>query len=295
MYVSGCRIQYSLTRSDGSVATTSYSTGTPTVAPNSYGYGQLWLAQDSQMGPSGSWSEVRLDKADCSISRNDVFEYSAGSPLVYTFGADVLKGSWIYSNIAITNSGDRMVRAFANIAIISPNYNIVGASGLSGPDGCAIIAIPAKSTIDCQIVREQVAPFGQYLITWTTYRYANDPIPVLSPVIISLTQSQQASPRRVCVTSKVLSKTCFDQPKWTYEICSSDQSGRLQEKSGSKWINRQNFKGLRDANSCPSDSPFLVTVTRKTQMKSGSVHFRLLFAKKGNSPSWTDTFTLSIG
>lgn len=168
-YVESCQLYYSLIRSNGSVALSANTNNTPSIAPKGDGYGKLWLAQDSQVGPSGLWSRVKLDKLQCSPTSNEIRNLKVGAPLIYKMGNETIKFDAIYSEIVITNTSESLVKAFANVAIVSPTYGITGTTILSGQEGCYSVVLAPKQSITCQIVRQELEPFLEYQINWTRY------------------------------------------------------------------------------------------------------------------------------
>jgi hypothetical protein len=167
-------------------------------------YSSLWLAQDSQVGPTGQWSTVRFDKIDCSPTANSYFKYSFGAPLTYQMGRDTVNGDWIYSEINITNPGKEAVTAVANVAILSSSYSVIGRSALSGEDGCYAISLAGGKSITCKINRQALTPFSSYQINWIRSGYDT-----------KSTASRAANKKTtiVCVKGKLTKKVTAVKPK----------------------------------------------------------------------------------
>jgi hypothetical protein len=287
-YVSGCKLYYSLMRSDGSVAL-STNRSTETVPPMGYIYSALWLAQDSQVGPTGQWSIVRFDKLECSPSSNSYLQYSFGAPLTYQMGPETINGDWVYSEIVITNPGKELVTAIANVAILSSNYSVIGRSALSGADGCYAISLVGGKSITCKINRELTAPFGSYQINWIRSGYA-------AKSFASDTQSSTSNGgKQVCVSSRSFNEICYEGSEWTYEICSSSAAGVVQQKIASTWKTLWKFTGQKDSSSCPAKSnPYLISIEGISSQSSGKFNLRLQFPKTKQKLSWTSDFVVEI-
>lgn len=116
----------------------------------------------------------------------------------------------------------------------------------------------------------------------------------LTPFTIKNLNNGSTSPARikeVCVSGKNYEIECFDYPEWTYEICSSNQSGKVQSQSGTKWIFGWNFKGIKDLDRCYSTNPFLITING-TSTKSASL--RLSFAKYQSKAAFYSNFKITV-
>lgn len=201
-YASGCKLHYSLLRSDGSVATIGNKL-TPTIPPKGFAYSALWIAQDSQIGPAGQWSIVRLDKLDCSPTNNSYLLYSMGAPLTYKLGNETINGNWVYSEITIKNDGNEVVSAVGNVALVSQNYSVIGASAISGQDGCYAISLLPGQEITCKINRELGTPFQSYLINWIRSGYD------VNQIVFKALPKQTI----VCVKGKLSKKVTAIKPK----------------------------------------------------------------------------------
>jgi len=286
-YVSGCKLYYSLMRSDGSVAL-SANRNTETVPPMGYIFSALWLAQDSQVGPTGQWSTVRFDKIDCLPADNSYFKYSFGAPLTYQMGPETVNGDWIYSEIVVTNPGKELVTAVANVAILSSNYSVIGRSALSGADGCYAISLAGGKSITCKINREALTPFSSYRINWIRSGYD-------TKSTASSTQDYFEDTANLCVSSSIIERTCFPTSEWIYEICASSSTGYVQQKIGSSWKSLWKFSGSKDANSCSSKSnPYLISISGTNSQTKGKFNLRLQFTKTSQKASWVSNFVVEI-
>lgn len=103
--------------------------------------------------------------------------------------------------------------------------------------------------------------------------------------------SESVSSKQVCVSGKNYSEECFDYPDWTYEICSSNQSGKVQIKSGSTWLFGWNFKGTKDLDRCQADNPFLITISGYSK---ASANLRLYFAMYQSKPTFYSNFKVTV-
>jgi hypothetical protein len=118
----------------------------------------------------------------------------------------------------------------------------------------------------------------------------------LSSFTIKSTESQlpsksTSSSKRLCVTGKNYVKECFTYPDFSYSICSSSPSGKVQYQSGSKWFFGWNFKGAKDLERCESTYPYLISITGTTK---SSVNMRLQFNKFQNTSSFYSNFKVSV-
>ena len=99
--------------------------------------------------------------------------------------------------------------------------------------------------------------------------------------------------KQVCTSSTIAGKTCLDYPNWTYSICSTNPSGILQEKVGTRWVKLWNFKGSKDS-SCASKYPYLIDVEGSSKRTSGTVSLRLAFSKTSTKSAWYDNFKITF-
>jgi len=108
---------------------------------------------------------------------------------------------------------------------------------------------------------------------------------------VSTKSSESVSSKQVCVSGKNYSEECFDFPDWTYEICSSNQAGKVQIKSGTSWLFGWNFKGVKDLDRCQSDNPFLITISGYSK---SSANLRLYFTKYQLKPAFYSNFKVTV-
>lgn len=99
--------------------------------------------------------------------------------------------------------------------------------------------------------------------------------------------------KQVCTSSTIVGKTCSDYPNWIYSICSTNPSGVLQEKVGTRWVKLWNFKGSKDA-TCASKYPYLINVEGSSKRTSGSISLRLAFSKTSTKTAWYDNFKVTF-
>lgn len=117
------------------------------------------------------------------------------------------------------------------------------------------------------------------------------------PLTLFTIQKQTNAPSRistskqVCISGKDYSEECFDYPDWTYEVCSSNQSGKVQIQSGSNWIFGWNFKGTKDLDQCYTTQPFLITITGTS---TRGANLRLAYAKYQSKASFYSYFKVVV-
>lgn len=110
--------------------------------------------------------------------------------------------------------------------------------------------------------------------------------------VLPPSKSSSLATKNVCVSGSDYGPYCFDYPSWTYEICSSNPSGWVQEKVGTKWSNRWTFKGSRNSSSCTTAGiPYLITINGET---TGSNSMRLSFTKTSSSAGFYSYFNLKV-
>ena len=118
----------------------------------------------------------------------------------------------------------------------------------------------------------------------------------LSSFTIKSAQAQptpQARPsnKQLCVTGKNYTKECFAYPNFTYSICSSNPSGKVQYQSGSKWFFAWNFSGKKNLERCNSSWPFLISISGTIE---STRNMRLQFNKYQESLSFYSPFKVAV-
>ena len=103
--------------------------------------------------------------------------------------------------------------------------------------------------------------------------------------------SSKESRRQLCVSGKDYKEECFTYPNFSYEICSSSPSGKVQYKSGSGWLFGWNFKGEKDLERCTSSAPFLISISGTSET---SLNMRLRYNKYKNSPAFYSYFKVKV-
>lgn len=98
--------------------------------------------------------------------------------------------------------------------------------------------------------------------------------------------------KQVCVSGANYGPYCTDFPSWTYEICSSNPSGWVQEKVKNTWTKVWEFKGVKSSTSCVKGSiPYLITVNGTT---TGTSSMRLSFTKTSSKSGFYSYFNLKV-
>lgn len=105
------------------------------------------------------------------------------------------------------------------------------------------------------------------------------------------TSSDIANTKQVCVSGKGYSEKCYDGLGWTYEVCSPNQSGKVQIQSGKSWIFGWTFKGVKDLDRCYTATPFLISLNG-TSTKSSNL--RLAYVKYQSNPSFYSNFKVTV-
>jgi hypothetical protein len=105
------------------------------------------------------------------------------------------------------------------------------------------------------------------------------------------TPSRVSSNKQVCISGKDYSEECFDYPDWTYEVCSPNQSGKVQIQSGSNWIFGWNFKGTKDLDRCYTAQPFLITITGAS---TRGANLRLAYTKYQSKAAFYSYFKVVV-
>ena len=118
----------------------------------------------------------------------------------------------------------------------------------------------------------------------------------LSSFVVKSTKTQSqskstGSSKQLCVTGKSYSKECFSYPDFSYSICSSSPSGKVQYQSGSKWLFGWNFKGEKDLERCESAYPYLISITGSSK---STLNMRLQFSKFQNTAIFYSNFKVSV-
>lgn len=137
---------------------------------------------------------------------------------------------------------------------------------------------------------------GDYFPTLYLKDNSNSGTKVLSLTPFTIKNSNSGSTsststKEVCVSGKNYEIECYEYPEWTYEICSSNQSGKVQSQSGSKWIFGWNFKGIKDLDRCYAKNPFLITING-TSLRSANL--RLAFAKYQTNAAFYSNFKITV-
>ena len=118
----------------------------------------------------------------------------------------------------------------------------------------------------------------------------------LSSFTINSVQSQSSSKatsttKQLCVTGKNYSKECFEYPNFSYSICSTSPSGKVQYQSGNKWLFGWNFKGEKNLERCESLYPFLISISGTSK---STLNMRLQFSKFQNKSTFYSNFKVSV-
>ena len=82
-----------------------------------------------------------------------------------------------------------------------------------------------------------------------------------------------------CVSSPGFTQNYFHQPHYSFNFCSSNQSGKVQLLVGKDWMTAWSETGFKIMNNCPKDTPYLFEVNG-TSVLSGSL--RVLFSDGSN-------------
>lgn len=103
--------------------------------------------------------------------------------------------------------------------------------------------------------------------------------------------SPKDSYKQLCVSGKNYKEECFTYPNFSYEICSSRPSGKVQYKSGSGWLFGWNFKGEKNLERCTSSVPFLISISGTSET---TLNMRLRYKKYKNSPAFYSYFKVKV-
>lgn len=118
----------------------------------------------------------------------------------------------------------------------------------------------------------------------------------LSSFTIRSTLPQSASEsneitKKLCVSGKNYPRECFTYPDFSYSICSSSPSGKVQYQSGSKWLFGWNFKGQKNLERCDSAYPYLISISGTSK---STLNMRLQFNKFQNSATFYSYFKVTV-
>ncbi len=118
----------------------------------------------------------------------------------------------------------------------------------------------------------------------------------LSSFTINRMKSQSSSKatsstKQVCVTGKNYSQECFGYPNFSYSICSTSPSGKVQYLSGNKWLFGWNFKGEKNLERCESAYPYLISISGTSK---STLNMRLQFNKFQNYSTFYSNFKVSV-
>lgn len=118
----------------------------------------------------------------------------------------------------------------------------------------------------------------------------------LSSFVVKSTKTQSqskstVSSKQLCVTGKNYSKECFGYPDFSYSICSSSPSGKVQYQSGNKWLFGWSFRGQKDLERCESAYPYLISITGTSK---STLNMRLQFSKFENNGIFYSNFKVSV-
>lgn len=118
----------------------------------------------------------------------------------------------------------------------------------------------------------------------------------LSSFSIKSSQSKSSSnatssTKQICVTGNNYTKECFAYPNFSYSICSTSPSGKVQYQSGSRWLFGWNFKGVKNLERCRSAYPYLISISGNS---TKTLNMRLQFSKFQNNSIFYSNFKVSV-
>jgi len=77
-----------------------------------------------------------------------------------------------------------------------------------------------------------------------------------------------------CVTSPGFTQNCFHLPHYSFNFCSSSNSGKVQLLVGKEWMTAWSETGFKILNNCPKDTPYLFEINGTTVL-SGNLRVLL--------------------
>lgn len=99
------------------------------------------------------------------------------------------------------------------------------------------------------------------------------------------------SSKQLCVSGKNYAEECFLYPNFSYEICSSSPSGKVQYQSGSNWLSSWDFKGVKDLERCTSSAMFLISISGNSKV---TLNMRLRYSKYKQYPVFYSYFKVKV-
>jgi hypothetical protein len=97
--------------------------------------------------------------------------------------------------------------------------------------------------------------------------------------------------KKLCVSGKSYMRECFTYPEFSYSICSSSPSGKVQYQSGGKWLFGWNFKGEKNLERCDSAYPYLISISGTSK---STLNMRLQFNKFQNNAIFYSNFKVTV-
>ena len=91
----------------------------------------------------------------------------------------------------------------------------------------------------------------------------------------------------LCSSSKNIKEFCIQAPSWFFEFCTVYEVSQLQQKVGTKWVKRKNFRAELKSESCDETSPNYFAISGVSSSKL-TLQFRMLHTatKKYSSNSY---------
>ncbi len=133
--------------------------------------------------------------------------------------------------------------------------------------------------------------FNSRKFTLSTFQIIASPKPTPS-ASNSVPKQSTANNSKICAVAKNFADQCSDFPNFLFELCSSLQNAKLQERVGNSWTNLWNVKGKKDSSRCSArTNPYLVKVSG-TNSTYARTSLRLVFTKTSKINSFTQVFTL---
>jgi hypothetical protein len=116
------------------------------------------------------------------------------------------------------------------------------------------------------------------------YNSGNQAATVTTPGVIG---------KKLCISAPGGQSQCTSAPYFDWEVCSLDPNGTLYLQRVSNWMKLWNISGKKDSG-CSSKFPYLVKVQGTIQQSSGSSNLKVIFAKNGSNPGFTQLLTLKV-